>query len=220
MEKTSNYSQICDELKNYQQAILVAVSKTRSLEQILDLYLQGQRVFGENRVDELYEKSFSIDKEVEWHFIGRLQTNKINKLLQVKNLKAIHSIDRLGLVESLLKKDSDIDKPVELFLQFNTSEEKEKAGFTSEEELIEAIKLIVKSKNFPLRGLMTMGKIRTDNPEADARHCFKRLRAIKNSLISKGIVENLDLSMGMSGDYKIALEEGSTVIRVGSALFS
>lgn len=217
----SKYQEIIEELKEYPTTKLLAVSKTRSVDQILELFQNGQREFGENRVDELVEKSKLIKEKINWHYIGRLQTNKVSKLFSVENLVAIHSVDRIDLVKELIKKEKLLNHELKIFLQFNTSEEEEKAGFSSVDQLVEAVDFLKSSKNLKFYGLMTMGKIRTDNPLEDAKICFKRLNNIKNTLIKQGISsESIELSMGMSGDYKIALEEGSNMIRVGSALFS
>jgi pyridoxal phosphate enzyme (YggS family) len=219
--ENNKFLSIKEELKNFPNGRLLAVSKTRSIAQILNLFQNGQIEFGENRVDELVEKSQQIDEKILWHFIGRLQTNKITKLFSTQNLLAIHSVDRLSLVEALIKKEDALVNPLQVYLQFNTSGEQEKAGFESEAELEEAIHLLKSAQKLVFHGLMTMGKIRTDDPLTDARHCFKKLADIKNSLINRGLaLESTELSMGMSGDYKIALEEGANVIRVGSALFT
>ena len=197
---------------------LIAVSKTKPIAMINEAYNIGQRHFGENKVQDLLEKSNQLEnlKGIQWHFIGHLQTNKINQLLKVKNLKYIHSIDRLSLLEKLIQKD--IKDSIGLFLQVNTSLETEKSGFTDLNQLNEAIKLIDNSQCFYLKGLMTIGKIRSDNFENDAHICFKKLRDLKLE-IEENHKLKLELSMGMSSDYKIACEYGANWIRIGTQIF-
>jgi len=188
---------------------LLAVTKNTSLENIQILYDLGVRNFGENRVTQLMERSeFFKHKgliDINWHMIGKIQSNKINKLKSVYNLKFIHSIDSIKLLEKF--KDSEI----KLFIQINTSEETEKSGFISIEKLKDLN--ILSYEN--IVGLMTMSKLRTDNFVHDAEICFKKLSLFKDHLN-----KNYLLSMGMSNDYKIALKYKSDFIRVGSFLFS
>ena len=146
-----------------------------------------------------------------WHFIGSLQSNKINQLLLVKNLVSIHSIDRLSLLTKLLKKE--IKNPIGLFLQVNTSGEKEISGFVDIDDICAAVDLIKGQDKFYFQGFMTIGKIRTDNFEQDARSCFQKLRELKVDF------PEAELSMGMSSDYLIAKEFETDWVRVGSSIF-
>ncbi|MAX66134.1 MAG: YggS family pyridoxal phosphate-dependent enzyme [Halobacteriovoraceae bacterium] len=205
--------------KIHKPAHLLVVSKTRTVEEIKVAYDYGQRDFGENRVQELYEKSLSLaDLAINWHFIGTLQTNKVNKLLAVKHLCSIHSIDSLNLLEKILKKKPE--RKIGLFLQINTSMEKEKSGFApASPELEQAVKLILNSQGpFYFQGLMTIGKIRTDQFERDAHECFGQLEELKKKLDLDHSL-NLELSMGMSQDFEIAQEYGANWLRIGSFIF-
>ena len=170
----TNLSKIKNKLK---QAELVAVTKNATVEQLLSLYEEGQRAFGENRVQELIRKEEEITVPVNWHFIGPLQRNKVKKLLQVNNLKYIHSIDSLKLIDELIKqKEEFTGDNLGLFLEFNTSGEEEKHGFRSFEELKEAADKIVKDlPNMNLTGLMTIGKIRGEDFKRDAIDSFSTL---------------------------------------------
>lgn len=201
-----------------QKAELIAVSKTRSDQEICMAYRAGQRHFGENKVQELAHKAENLASDcpdIIWHFIGHLQSNKVNKLLSIPQLKYIHSIDDLEILDKILQKKSL--QCLKLFLQVNTSHEQEKAGFENQQELIEAAKKIQASA-YDLQGLMTISKIRTDDFTKDAHLCFAKLLELKLALDQK-LQINLDLSMGMSNDYTIALEYQSDWVRVGTAIF-
>ena len=207
-----------NEILSFPQAKLLAVSKTKSASCIKSAYELGQRDFGENKVQELLEKSLDLRSscpDICWHFIGSLQSNKINMLLKVERLVSIHSVDNIKLLNKLLNKKSD--RKVGLFLQVNTSEEQEKAGFLVESDLFEAISCFDRAycKSFFFQGLMTIGKIRTQSFEKDAKISFEKLCILKEKIG----VESIDLSMGMSADYKIALEMQSNWIRIGSGIF-
>lgn len=215
-----NLSKILNEIKDGHNAHLIAVSKTKPASDIDLLYQLGQSDFGENKVQELFEKSnllISKCPDIRWHFIGHLQSNKINMLLKVPNLKAIHSIDSIQLLEKILTKRPM--NTVGLFLQVNTSMEDEKSGFESLTDLENAIELILKNENYVFQGLMTIGKIRTQNFEEDAQISFAKLSEIKNQIQLKYNNLNIDLSMGMSSDYKIALLFGTNWVRIGSSIF-
>jgi pyridoxal phosphate enzyme (YggS family) len=204
---------------------LVAVSKNTDSESIRFAFNEGQVDFGENRVESLEEKSKDLeDLDLNWHFIGKLQSNKINRLFKIPKLKFIHSVDSLKLLESLYKKADQIESArVGIFLQVNTSEENEKSGFRTDhyDELAAAANLISRNlgSKISLVGLMTMGKFRTENFEADARQCFKRLKTLRDTLLSDFELPPLKLSMGMSQDYEIAIEEGSHFVRIGTSIF-
>lgn len=200
---------------------LLIVSKNRTLEEIQAYYDLGHRDFGENRVQELEEKSLALKgscPDIRWHMIGHLQTNKVNTLFKVANLVAIHSVHDLHLVDRLLKGQEKLRHPIDIFLQFNTSKEDEKSGFETYTELVEAAEFILKSQKLRLKGLMTMGTLRTENFEAEARRCFQELQVEKEKLQSEFNVR-LETSMGMSQDYQIALEEKSSWIRLGTMMF-
>lgn len=205
---------------------LVAVTKYSQFEDIELSYKVGHRDFGENRVQDLFDKAaLAFEKrmnEINWHFIGHLQSNKISKLFVIPNLKTIHSVHSQKLLEALYSKASLLEgRSIGYFLQVNTSLEDEKSGFENYDELAHAVNYCLKHDGGPLKlmGLMTMGKIRTENVRADAKISFDKLVQLKKHLESDFSVD-LKLSMGMSGDYDVALACGSDYIRVGSKIFS
>lgn len=201
-------------LNRSQGASLVAVSKTKPASDIRFLYEAGQKAFGENKVQELEEKAGElIDLDIDWHFIGNLQTNKVKKLLSIPNLRFIHSISSIKLAEEIAKR---VERPLKVFIQINTSGEKEKGGFESEDlsSLKTASSILEENKNIELHGLMTIGSIRNNNFHEAAIQSFNSLKTIRDALDSK-----LKLSMGMSNDFEIAIECGSDFVRVGSLIF-
>jgi pyridoxal phosphate enzyme (YggS family) len=200
---------------------LLIVSKTRPIADIKAYYDIGHRDFGENRVQELHEKSEELKNdcpEIRWHMIGHLQTNKINQLFSVHNLHAIHSVDDRECVEKLIKSDDKLSKSIQVFLQFNTSHEDEKSGFETYTDLLASAELLVKAKNLKLAGLMTMGTLRTEDFEAEAGRCFQDLNVEKVKLETE-LGLKLLTSMGMSQDYKIAVREKSDWVRLGTMMF-
>ncbi len=201
---------------------LLIVSKTRPISDILAYYQLGHRDFGENRVQELMEKSQELKDqcpEIRWHMIGHLQTNKINQLLGIPHLYAIHSVDDRELLDKIIRAQDRIEKTIQIFLQFNTSKEDAKSGFEAYTDLCSAAELALKSSKIKLAGLMTMGTVRTDAFEAEARRCFEELLVEKEKLESDLGIKLLT-SMGMSQDYQIAIEEGSNWIRLGTMMFT
>jgi PLP dependent protein len=199
------------------QTHLMAVSKTMPIEAIMEACAAGQRDFGENKVQDLFKKSIELKSfAINWHFIGHLQSNKINQLLSVPHLKSIHSIDSNNLLKKLLQKK--VDAKIGLFLQVNTSGESEKSGFESNNELLTGMELISESSSFYLQGLMTIGKLRSDNFLADAEVCFEKLFILKEEL-EKESGTKLELSMGMSQDFEIAQRFQSNWVRIGSDIF-
>jgi pyridoxal phosphate enzyme (YggS family) len=207
--------------KKLRDTQLLIVSKTRSVDEIKAYYELGHFDFGENRVQELEQKAQELKDEcpkIRWHMIGHLQSNKVNQLFQVPNLYAIHSVHDQNLVEKLVKAESKLIKPLHLFLQYNTSKEEAKSGFETYAELRTAAEL-VKASTLKLAGLMTMGTLRTDDAEAEAKRCFHELNELKERLESEMNVK-LETSMGMSQDYEIALAEKSNWIRLGTMMFS
>lgn len=201
---------------------LLIVSKTRSEDEIRAYYELGHRDFGENRVQELQEKAEhlkDICPDIRWHMIGHLQSNKINQLFTVPNLWAVHSVDDAELLQKLMKAESRLTMVLRVFLQFNTSKEEEKSGFENYESLKSAALSMTGSTKLRLQGLMTMGTLRTENFQDEARRCFRELQDLKNRLESE-LQQKLETSMGMSQDYQIALEERSDWIRLGTMMFT
>lgn len=200
---------------------LLIVSKHRSIEEIQAYYELGHRDFGENRVQELNEKALALKlkcPEINWHMIGHLQSNKVNQLFNVPNLTAIHSVHDQHLLDKLIQAEGKLKSPIDIFLQMNTSQEEEKSGFETYTELVTAGESLIKAKNLRLKGLMTMGTIRTENFQAEALRCFQVLNVEKFKLESEFKIK-LDTSMGMSQDYKLALQEKSNWIRLGTMMF-
>lgn len=198
---------------------LLAVSKLHPVEKVEEAVLAGQRLFGENRVLEAVEK-FSVLKEkysdIELHIIGHLQTNKVSKALSVCD--CIESVDSIKLIKEINKCCEKMGRTVKVLLEYHTGEES-KTGFLSEEEIFEALSYIQAncSSIIPL-GFMTMAPNTEDS--ALVRNSFKSLCSLKNKAQEKYPSFDLnELSMGMSGDYEAAIEEGSTMVRIGTAIF-
>jgi pyridoxal phosphate enzyme (YggS family) len=222
MSIKESIEQLNNTIAPFKGASLLAVSKTKPASDIQIAYVCGQRDFGENKVQELLEKSLELKvtcPDIRWHFIGGLQSNKINMLLKTQNLVSIHSIDSIKLLNKLLSKN--IDKKIGIFLQINTSGEEEKGGFatTDKKEIFDAVELIREHSHFYLQGLMTIGKIRTENFEEDAALCFNELVDLKADISQKFKLNEIELSMGMSSDYPIALKLGTNWVRIGSNIF-
>ncbi len=205
---------------------LIHVTKTRPISDIEAAYDLGIRDFGENRVDELKEKSEYFTQkgvsDIRWHFIGKLQSNKMNRLLKINNLFAIHSIDSLKLLKSLYERQENllVDKLL-FFVQVNTSQEDEKSGVSNWDELASLANFYSGRDDSRLEwhGLMTMSKLRTDDFEADARFCFSELVSYKDRLATDFDILDLKLSMGMSNDFKMALEYDTDYLRLGSLIY-
>lgn len=190
---------------------LVAVSKGRTLDQIREVYAKGYRDFGENRIEEALAKMEALPKDIRWHFIGRIQSNKISKL--VGHFALVHSVDRVEIAEKLARASEARGCITKVLLQVNTSGEKSKAGLKPEEWL-ERLDHVLSLKGISVCGLMTMAP-QTDD-EALIRQTFARLRQMREDLNDPRFAI---LSMGMSDDYQIAIEEGATMVRLGRALF-
>ncbi len=200
---------------------LLIVSKTRPLEDIQMYYELGHRDFGENRVQELAEKAELLKvkcKDIRWHMIGGLQSNKINQLFAIEKLFAIHSVHSQELLDKLMAAERRLAAPVEIYLQYNTSKEEEKSGFETYTELEAAAETALRSNKLVLAGLMTMGTLRTENFEREAGRCFQELQVEKQKLEAE-LNLKLKTSMGMSQDYQIAVREGSDMVRLGTMMF-
>ena len=195
---------------------LVAVSKTKPVEAIVEAYEAGQRVFGENRVQELAEKYEVLPKDIEWHMIGHLQTNKVKYMAAFVSL--IHGVESLKLLETIDKEGKKHDRVIPCLLQFYIASEETKFGLDMEEA--KALLESADYKNMKIVGVMGMAT-NTDD-EVQVRREFHHLKEIFDELKTTYFAENpefKELSMGMSGDYRIAVEEGSTMVRVGSSIF-
>ena len=211
-------TQLINELSP-QNVTLVAVSKTKSNEDILECYGKGQRIFGENYIQELVEKYDSLPKDIQWHFIGHLQTNKVKMIAPFVQL--IHGVDSFKLLQEIDKRAKQNERTIDCLLQFHIATETSKFGLD-----LAAAQAFLKSeafkklKNVNLCGVMGMATFTND--KIQVRNEFKQLKYIFDTLKNDFFAEKQDfkdISMGMSGDYKMAVEEGSTMVRVGSLIF-
>lgn len=191
---------------------LVAVSKTKSNEAIMEAYASGQRIFGENKVQEMVEKYETLPKDIEWHMIGHLQRNKVKYMASFVHL--IHGVDTEKLLAEINKQAAKHDRRIPCLLQVHIAEESTKFGF-AESELSELITRVDEFPNVEIKGLMGMASF-TENINQIQQE-FRGLKKRFDQLFKN--TEAAVLSMGMSGDYPIAIAEGSTLIRVGSKIF-
>jgi hypothetical protein len=193
---------------------LVAVSKTKPVDLIMEAYNAGQRVFGENRVQELIDKVEKLPNDIEWHLIGHLQTNKSKNAVKYSNI--IESIDSIHLFESVEKAASVLNKKIDVLVQVDIGQEDTKFG-VEEENLFELIKPVINSKYTILKGLMCIPPFLPD-PE-DIRPYFIKMRELLDIINTRFSLTLSELSMGMTNDYKVAIEEGATIVRIGTAIF-
>ncbi len=223
---------ICDNLKRIQKNIdiatersgrsadsvqLVAVSKRQGLEKIRKAISCGQQIFGENYMQEARQKITSLDQNLCWHFIGYLQSNKCR--VAVELFDVIETVDRLKIARILARHAAELQKDIRILIQVNIGREKQKHGILPE-DAENLIKSIHRETNLQAAGLMGMPPW-SKEPEA-SRDYFGKLRKLSEQLADKGLFpndNNIELSMGMSADYTIAIEEGATLVRVGTALF-
>jgi pyridoxal phosphate enzyme (YggS family) len=198
---------------------LIAVTKSVDVPEILALVRGGAAEFGENRTDALARKRSAVaasGARVRWHLIGRLQTNKVRRALPT--IDALHSIDRASLLDSLAAELRRTDgPPLPAFLEVNVSGEESKTGFAPA-DVPAALEAARRVPRLAVRGLMTMAPLSSDSESS--RPVFRRLRELRDEAHRLGYLELLDLSMGMSQDFEVAVEEGATHVRVGAALFS
>lgn len=201
------------------EVTLVAVSKKKSNDVIIEAYEAGQRIFGENRVQELTDKYEALPKDIEWHMIGHLQTNKVKYIVPFVAL--IHGVHKFKLLKEINKQAKKVDRIIDVLIQFHIAQEDSKFGFDFDEakEMLESDQIHT-LENINFRGVMGMATF-TDNEE-QVRDEFRTLNNYFQVFKSNFFKFNEDfniISMGMSGDYKIAIEEGSNMVRVGSAIF-
>jgi hypothetical protein len=213
-----NLNEILSTLHNT-EAKLIAVTKTHPLEKLQNLYDLGFKVFGENRVQELTEKQEKLPKDIEWHLIGTLQKNKVKYIAPF--VAMIHSVESFSLLKEINKRAKQNERVIECLLQMHIAEEDTKFGLDEKElyEILESEELKA-FENIKLVGLMGMATF-TEN-ENQVRAEFKKLKTFFDKVKENFKTENIafkELSMGMSGDYPIAIEEGATLVRVGSAIF-
>jgi len=198
---------------------LVAVSKTRPVEDILEAYNAGQRLFGENRVQEILNKKDLLPSDIEWHLIGHLQTNKVKAV--VPFISMIQSVDSYKLLTAINSESEKVDRVVDCLLQIHIAEEETKFGFSVSEVngLLESVDLN-SLKNVRICGLMGMATFTDDAIQVSKE--FNNLTDTFKSLKARFFEKSpafKEISMGMSGDYKLAIDSGSTIVRIGSLLF-
>lgn len=196
----------------------VAVSKTKSAEAIKELYQLGHRDFGENYVQELSEKQEQLPKDIRWHFIGHLQSNKVKYIAPFVHL--IHGVDSFKLLKEIDKQAKKINRTIDVLLQVHVAQEESKFGLDENElEQLLTLEELSDLKNIAIKGLMGMASF-TEN-QGKVRGEFKYLKSLfdKYAQLQTSNFKLQTLSMGMSGDYTIAVEEGSTLVRIGSLIF-
>jgi PLP dependent protein len=216
MSITQNLLQIKSQIPS--NVTLVAVSKTKPVSDLMEAYDAGQRIFGENKIQEMTEKWESMPKDIQWHMIGHVQTNKVKFLAEYVSL--IHGVDSLKLLEEINKQAKKHNRIIDCLLQMHIAEEETKFGL-NEQELYEILnsESFKNLQNIKIIGLMGMGTF-TDK-QSQIKKEFQKLKRIFDST-SKLKTENCKLktlSMGMSGDYQLAIECGSTMVRIGSSIF-
>ncbi len=218
MNIAENINALRREMQGY-ACKLVAVSKTKSDEEIMEAYKAGQRIFGENKVQELADKYERLPKDIEWHMVGHLQTNKVKYIAPF--ISMIHSVDSWKLLYEINKQAGKYDRLIPCLLQVYIAEEETKYGL-SREELFSLLELESLSDldHVLIAGLMGMATFTDD--EQTIRKEFRYLKSIYDTVSERyrhPRIEMTELSMGMTGDYQIAMEEGSTLVRIGTAVF-
>lgn len=196
---------------------LIAVTKTVDIDKVLEAIEYGITDVGENKPQELARKYEIIGNKVNWHLIGSLQTNKVKYIID--KVSMIHSLDRYVLCEEIQKRAEKIDRTIDCLVQVNISKEESKHGLEESEVINFITNVSKKYKNIRIKGLMTMAPF-TSNEE-EVRNVFNRLKSLSIEISTLNI-ENVSmkyLSMGMSNDYKIAIEEGSNIVRIGTSIF-
>lgn len=208
-------SQKCLETgRDRSEITLIAVSKTMPLEAIYEGIEAGILHFGENKAQEFKEKSLELKKQIIWHYIGHLQTNKVKYV--INSADYIHSVDSVKLADEINRRANGIDKLQKVLIEANTSGEDVKYGVRSKDDLRSLLEHCKNSSNLAPVGLMTMAPYTED--VKIIRDCFKRLKEWQEEMNNHGIGLS-ELSMGMTNDYRIAIEEGATMLRIGTAIF-
>ena len=199
-----------------QEVTLIAVSKTKPVEMLKEAYDAGARVFGENKVQEIMDKYDQMPSDVQWHMIGHLQRNKVKYIID--KVSMIHSVDSVRLAETIEKEAAKKEICMPVLIEVNVAEEESKFGLTAE-EVLPFLEEISSYQHIKVMGLMTIAPF-VSNSE-DNREVFKKLYQLYVDIRSKNI-DNVNmsvLSMGMTGDFEVAVEEGATMIRVGTGIF-
>lgn len=217
VQVSENIKKICEKVgRNPEEVRLIAVSKTKPIEMLLEAYEYGCREFGENKVQELVDKYEQMPKDVKWHMIGHLQRNKVKYI--VDKVVLIHSVDSLKLAEEISREALKKQVEVSILIEINIAGEESKFGIKPD-EAVDMVKAIALLPNIQIEGLMTIAPY-VENPEEN-RQYFAQLKELSVDISLKNI-DNVNmnvLSMGMSGDYMVAVEEGATCVRVGTGIF-
>ena len=209
MSITSNLNSILNKIPD--DVILVAVSKTKTNTDILSAYDAGQKIFGENKVQELAKKEKELPPDIQWHMIGHLQTNKVKYIAPFVSL--IHAVDSIKLIQEINKRANQNNRIIDCLLQVHIATESTKFGFNIE-EIEKVISIAKEYTNIKIKGLMGMATFTNNSKQINKE--FKSINQIFKKVKTKTLNT---LSIGMSGDYKLAINNGSTMIRVGSAIF-
>ena len=209
MSITSNLNSILNNIPS--NVSLVAVSKTKPDTDILAAYNAGQKVFGENKVQEIVKKQKNLPSDIKWHMIGHLQTNKVKHIASFVSL--IHAVDSIKLLKEINKRATQNNRIIDCLLQVHIAKESTKFGFDIE-EIEKVISIAKEYKNIKIKGLMGMATFTNDSKQINKefKSIYQIFKKVKNKTLNT-------LSIGMSGDYKLAINNGSTMIRVGSAIF-
>lgn len=220
----ANINQVLENIKNAckksgrnpEDVTLIAVSKTKPLPMPQEAYEAGSRNFGENKVQEIMDKYPNLPSDIRWHMIGHLQRNKVKYIID--KVALIHSVDSLRLANEISNQAQKKQVDVDILIEVNIAGEESKFG-TSREEVFQLVEEIAKLPNIFIKGLMTIAPF-VANPE-DNRKYFRQIRELSVDIMNKNIdnVTMSVLSMGMTGDYMVAIEEGATMVRVGTGIF-
>lgn len=212
-----NIQKACDKAgRKRSEVTLIAVSKTKPVEMLQEIYNEGIREFGENKVQEMCEKMELMPQDIKWNMIGHLQTNKVKYIIGKTSL--IHSVDSLKLAEEIQKQAVKHDVTADILIEVNIANEESKFGI-SKDETIQMVRDIAKLDHLKIKGLMTIAPF-VENPE-DNRLYFREIKQLSVDINNQNI-DNVSmdvLSMGMTGDYMVAIEEGATMVRVGTGIF-
>ena len=212
-----NIQKACDKAgRKRSEVTLIAVSKTKPVEMLQEIYDEGIREFGENKVQEMCEKMELMPQDIKWNMIGHLQTNKVKYIIGKTSL--IHSVDSLKLAEEIQKQAAKHDVTADILVEVNIANEESKFGI-SKDETIQMVRDIAKLDHLKIKGLMTIAPF-VENQE-DNRLYFREIKQLSVDINNQNI-DNVSmdvLSMGMTGDYMVAIEEGATMVRVGTGIF-
>lgn len=215
-----NYNRIFDSIEESKKAKvkIICVSKSHPVEALVNAYNSGLKVFGENYVQEMVDKystiSNEIKKNIEWHFIGHLQTNKVKYIAPFVNF--IHSIDKVKLMKEIDKRAGENNRIINGLVQVNISNEVSKSGCEIDEAM-EIVKQSINLKNIKIVGLMAISGL--ESTDLERKNQFEKLRDLRNKVETNLEIKLPELSMGMTDDYHLAIEAGSTMIRIGTAIF-